>query len=161
MIIVTFLTATYQILLNQALAPLFKHLPVVLSRAKQPNNHTRKATPIPWYCVLKRLYNELHEAVDKLIEQEITVEGSSNSHDIHAERVDRQVEDDTSPMIIQSRDLTAGPPVIWLLRDTLGLSKDAIEQTKSGSTSVLMSDENAELSKKAAVRVWGDPPTIH
>ena len=160
MIIVTLLTATYQILLNQAMAPLFKHLPIILSGAEQPNNQMQKTTPTPWYYILQRLYNDLHETVDKLMEQEHMIGGSSKSQDTHAETVDKQIEDNRFPMVVQSKDLTAGPPVIWLPHDTLGLSKDAIEQTKSGNSSVLISDENAELSKKAAVRAWGDPPTI-
>ncbi len=144
LIIITFLTAIYQALLNQAFKPLFRYLPVDLSVDKQPDVPTRNTSPIAWYSFFKKVYNELDDAVEEKNEQ----------------RADKQIEDNISMTMIQSKDLTAEPPVIWIPRDTLGLSKDAIEQTKKVSASVVISDENAGLGKRAAVYTYGDPPAI-
>ena len=47
MIIVIFLIATYSILLNQVMASLFKHLPVILSGVEQPYSYIRKTLSTP------------------------------------------------------------------------------------------------------------------
>ena len=70
---------------------------------------------------------------------------------------DAQMKDNTS-IIIQSKGLTAEPPIIWLPQDTLGLRKDAIEQTKKVCASIIVSDEKARLGESAAVRAYGEPP---
>ena len=65
---------------------------------------------------------------------------------------------DDESIIIRNKYLTAKSPVIWLLRDILGLSGDAITQIKEASKSILVSDENAELRDKVIVYVCGDSP---
>lgn len=152
MLIVTFLTAAYQGLLNQAFKPLYKHLPVVLVKTQRPARYKPKANPNLWYEFFKRIIDELDDAVDGAIE-----EGNLNEEALDAEDVHSELKDDTSVMI-QNKDLTAEPPIIWLPQDTLGLSKDAIEQTKKICASIVVSDENAKLGEKAAVHVYGDPP---
>ncbi|KAL9063473.1 MAG: hypothetical protein Q9161_009455, partial [Pseudevernia consocians] len=158
MIIVTFLTAAYQVLLNQALQPLFKHLPVVLIKTEQPAHGESKASPKTWQNFFKRIINELDDVVDGVTEEGTIIEGSLDSGDMDA-KADAQVEDSTS-VIIQDQGLMAEPPIIWLPQDTLELSKDAIEHTKTVYTSIVMSDENAELGEKAAVHAYGDPPAF-
>ena len=76
----------------------------------------------------------------------------------YVDEVDAQLVNSVS-VIIQNSDLTEKLPTLWLPQDTLGLSKDAIQQIKVVSGSVLVSDENAELGQNAAVNVYGDPPT--
>ena len=159
MTIVTLLTASYQILLNQAFGPLFRYLPVVLPRAKQADNETRNESQLLSYSFLKKICKEIKNAVDEDMDCEDVIERSCGMKNPHAKETDEKIEKNVS-MIMQCKDLTAEPPLIWLPRDILGLSKDAIKQTKDVSASILISDENAELGRKGAVFASGGPPTI-
>ena len=154
MIIATFLTAAYQVLLGQAFKPLSRHLPVVLD-STEPSKREAKglsgepARPNP----VQRLINILTKFHDQGAEEEkmaLAAISDVSNGDIANSR-------SQSP-VIEDKSLTASQTTIWLPRDDLGISGDEIRQTHGVSTSISISDENAEMSDRAAVHCYAGPP---
>ena len=153
MIIVIFFTSVYQILLNRAYDPLFEHLPVMLDNViTQPGSEkSRQITNGPrnkfWSRFISHQFERLHDRINDFTEKEISMfNGFPKETDSFAS------------IEIQHKALHSNQTVIWIPRDCLGISKKEIEKSHKMASSILISDQNAVMSKTGEVLCRGKPP---
>ena len=157
MVIVTFLTAAYQVLLRQALKPLARHLPVVTDKAK-PKKHatseiSAKHSPLHRFTrLIKQAFEVFKALFDQHTEDERALATITGVNSLSAKRLSQAV-------VMEDQSLLVEQPIIWLPRDGLGVSRDEIDETQSVCKLVLISDDNAGLSNTAVVHFHSGPPS--
>ena len=157
MVVVTFLTAAYQVLLRQAFKPLARHLPIVTNKAK-PKEHTT-SDPSAKHSRLGRFTSLIMQAfevfkawMDQHTEEERALATIIGEERVSAKRMSQAI-------AMEDHSLLVDQPIIWLPRDGLGVSRDEIDETQSACKLVMISDDNAELNDTAAVHCYGGPPS--
>ena len=153
MILVTMATAIYHFLLNKAFNPLFKYLPMILNDLK-PHGKGDKAslsTPKSWYNIFRSFFKGLDDIVYR--------EEIHNEPDAKRPMIDTDLVNNESGLeILEDEALTAEQKVIWVPRDNLGISQDERVQSQAISKTIVMSDENAEITETGSVICYGPPP---
>ncbi|CAM1503398.1 Fc.00g081740.m01.CDS01 [Cosmosporella sp. VM-42] len=178
MIVALFLTIVYQVLLNLVFSPLFRSLPITLEdeavlrdeafrRAQEAA--TRESTdgsehrgPTARGAISGKLKgNEAGSSMrlPKGFVQEAAIRDAlyRGSPD-EMKDLDPQSRDFLTCQAFQHEALRSRPPVVWIPRDDLGISKDEIRQTENYSQAIQISNEGAALDGKACVVFGSNPP---
>ena len=156
-VIVTFLTAAYQILLRQAFKPLARHLPIMTDKAK-PKKHatseisTKHSRLHRFTRLIKQVFEVSKALIDEHTEEERALATITSVDSLSAKRSSQAV-------VMEDQSLLVEQPIIWLPRDGLGVSRDEINKTQSVYKLVLISDDNAGLSNTAVVHFHSGPPS--
>lgn len=144
MIFVLCITIIYQTVLSHAYDPLLKSLPVMLSDRHSAQEFRRGSESGSAFPILQALdgLEVLNTVLGRCTE---TPQINTTDASVKFE----EVKDDA---------LHAAQPVVWLPKDSLGVSDDEIKQTQRVSKDIKISNDNAELDSRAKVHIYGPPP---
>jgi hypothetical protein len=134
MIIVTGLTVTFQILLNRAFAPLLQFLSLVSA------DQCRESGDVESRMHLEHgtRYEQRGEKIN---------DHSSQHYDAHTRT-------------FQNEALCVKRPVVWIPKDTIGISGSELYQTKILYPDISTSNENASMKSNGDLVVGRNPPDL-
>jgi len=131
MIIVTGVTVTFQILLNRAFAPLLQFLSLVSADQCRESGDVVTTTHL----------------------EEPEHDEKTNEH-YHAHTEHRMYCEGT----FQNEALRVKRPVVWIPKDTIGISDSELYQTKMSYPDISISNENASMKSNGDLEVGRNPP---
>ena len=151
MIITTAMTIAFQILLNDAIAPLLRFMPQTGMREEEKEvdqrmGRTARLRMLAWQY-LKRVIPTRDPAL---------VEGvfSHMYHDVEDSRANEHGDPVSLPF--QHESLCIQKPVVWIPNDHLGISDDEISCLEQQYSNVRMSNGHACLDEKGRVKITQD-----
>ena len=137
-------TAIFQALLSKAYDPLVKHLPDLYEHGEGPEKiaEGRRHRQRDWkFC-------DFLEITNNIVGQPAC---------IGAGQWNQTVKGRDSAEVIDTV-LNSAQPVVWLPRDSQGISAEQIKQTKGVDENILISHCNAKLTDEGRVVCIGEPP---
>jgi hypothetical protein len=166
MTIVALLTIVYQRIVNQGYQSHFQHLPIcdateVDEKSARPKSDTNsrmtdlidKSSRINRARGVFRFF-AVEDTLEMLAAARASVEGHKRSSMPGGVTKIPQIDSfHAIPKAIQE-----DPPIIWLPKDSLGISAHKIHETHQSSATVSNSDENAFLDPNAKVSYVDGPP---
>ena len=143
MVVATGLTVTFQILLNQAFAPLLRFLPLIsadqrLECDKDPEIRTQLEETSQ--------YNLKHER---------------HGHDVYDHSSQNYREHHPYCQgAFQNEALRVQIPVVWIPKDVIGISDDELYHTRKSYAGISISNERTSMKSNGRVVVRGNPPNV-
>ncbi len=149
MIIATAMTLVFQLVLNDAVAPLLRFMPQTEMRKEEKEPKYRgTGTSNHLRSLLRKCFNWLDRTREPSPINEIFFNMHSEMEDFTPDE-----RDGLAPLAFQHESLRIQRPVVWIPDDRFGISDDEISRIKQRYGNVGITNEHAGLDEKGRVTI--------